>query len=458
VQEGAARRVEQTGGVLQPWTCTCGQRNAGPAPCPRCLTPAPPDVVATPVVLDASPRRPGWFVPLAVLVALLLVSATAAAFVVDGDGGPGRVDMAGRTITVSPNDPPPQLPGADAELAAALPEMMRFIEQARGLTFKRPVKVTLLGDEAFRARLRDADRPDDEDRERTKTTERVLQAYGLLDRDVDLEKATESLLGDAVLGYYDTEEDDLVVRGEELTPYVRSTFVHELTHALQDQWFDLDREDIDERDDEASTAFTSVIEGDAVRIEQQYLDSLPEEQQKQAEMEELAGGGIDPGVPRILLELIGFPYAAGPQFANEVVAKAGQPRLDEAFRNPPTTTEEIMHPEVFLAGGKPKPVTEPKPDKGEEAIDEGVLGEYGLLLVLSRFVDLQEVLPAVHGWGGDRYVAWRDGNRTCARTNVVMDSADDARELRAALAKVAEENDELKVGTSGGAITFRSCG
>lgn len=396
---------------------------------------------------------------MAMAVALLLLAGAVSAFVVDGDGAPTDVSFEGRTIVVSPDQPPPDLPGIDGEVAAALPEIMRIVQEKRGLLFKEPVQVTLLGDGAFRARLKEADEADEAAREELKTTERVLQAYGLLDRGVDLDKAAEALLGDAVVGFYDTEEDDLVVRGEKLTPYVRGTFAHELTHALQDQHFDLDREDIEDRDDEASQAFTAVIEGDAVRTEQLYLETLPPEQQKQAEMEEMAaGGGISPDIPQILFELIGFPYAVGPTFVNEVVANGGQARLDEAFRNPPTTTEEILHPEVFLAGEKPKAVKKPEPDKGKEAIDQGVLGEYGLLLVLGRLLDLQDALPAVQGWGGDRYVAWRDGDRTCARTNLVMDTSEDAREMRTALAAAAKERDEIKVGTAAGAITFTSCG
>jgi len=395
---------------------------------------------------------------MAMVVALLLLAGGVSAFVVDGGDTPS-VSFEGRTIVVSPDQPPPTLPGLDGEVAAALPEIMRVVQDKRGLLFKKPVRVTLLGDAAFRARLKETSESDEEDREELKTAERVLQAYGLLDRGVDLDKATEALLGDAVVGFYDTEKDDLVVRGEKLTPYVRSTFAHELTHALQDQWFDLDREDIEDRDDEASQAFTAVIEGDAVRVEQLYLDTLPPEQQKQAEMEELsAGGGISADIPRILFELIGFPYAIGPTFVTEVVANGGQARLDEAFRNPPTTTEEILHPEVFLAGEKPKAVKNPEPDKGKKAIDQGVLGEYGFLLVLGRLLDLQDALPAVQGWGGDRYVAWRDGDRTCARTNLVMDTTEDAREMRAALVAAAKERDEIKVGAVGEVLTFTSCG
>jgi hypothetical protein len=397
---------------------------------------------------------------MSLVVALLLVSAGVSAFVVGGsDDDPDDPVVAdgGHTITVAPDQPAPVLPGVDGEVAAALPGIMRFVQQARGLTYKHPVRVSLLGDAAFRARLLDADRPDDADRARTKTTERVLQAYGLLDRDVNLEKATESLLGDAVAGYYDSEKDDLVVRGERLTPYVQETFAHELTHALQDQWFELDRKDIEDRDDEASEAFTAVIEGDAVRVEQLYLDSLPEEQQKAAEREETqAANGISPDVPLVLLQLIGFPYAFGPNFVTTVVGKAGQAKLDEAFKTPPTTTEAIMHPERFLAGDTPKTVTPPKADK--RRIDQGVLGELGLVLVVSRLVDSDMARKAAEGWGGDRYVAWRDGDRTCARTDVVMDSAQDAKELRAALKEAADGSDALKVGSAGGAIVFTSCG
>ena len=455
--------------VLSPWTCVCGERNAGPNPCPRCLTPAPTWVHAEPTAaLTPEPRRHRLILPLAVFIAVLLVAGALAVGAVAGDDDEavGMTDdrevaaAGGETIRVTPDGADTDgLDGVELEIAQAIPALMRFVQEERGLPFKEPVEVTLLPDGAFRQRLRSTEEEQTaEEKERVETNERVLRALGLLEGDVDLTEAMESLLGSAVAGFYDTEEDDLVVRGDRLSASVKVTFVHELTHALQDQHFDLDREDIEDRDDEASQAFTSVIEGDAVRIEQLYLDTLSASEQKAAQDEEMeAASGIDPNIPRILLESIAFPYAVGPGFASEVVAAGGQAKLDDAFRTPPTTSEQIIHPDLYVADGEPpRTVADPEPD-GDE-IDAGAVGEFGLILILQRILDDRTAIVAANGWGGDRYVAWDDDDKTCVRTNLVMDTAKDAREMADALREAAEERDQLEVTVTPRLITFTSCG
>lgn len=447
--------------MLETWTCHCGQHNAGAGPCSSCLNAAPPAIRGA-VAPDPQERRPRrGLIALAILTAALLVSGVASAVIVAGDGtatttrppaGERPVSAAGRTFELAPDSVPGE--GAtDAEIV--VPELMRFVQQERGLAFQHPVKVTLLSDGDFRERLKSEEEEDSEEaKEELQTTQRVLEGLGLLEKGIDLEKTLESLFGAAVAGFYDSESDDLVVRGEELTPGVRATLVHELTHALQDQHFDIDRKDLDDRDDEASSGLTGVVEGDAVRIEELYTRSLPLREQKEAERESAKiGGGIDPDIPPVLLQLVAFPYLVGPAFTRAIVRAGGQPRLDQAFREPPVTSEQLLHPEVFLRGEGPVAVDPPAPDG--EKIDEGVLGELGLLLVFAASGTAGQA--AARGWGGDRYVAWRDGKDTCVRTTIAMDTLQDDAELRKALDSVASSRKRVKV-EGKGPITFTSCG
>ncbi len=389
---------------------------------------------------------------LAITIAVLLVAGVASTFIVgDADNGRGATPAA-VTIEVTPDSVP--RPGA-SDLEAVLPSLLQFVQTTRGLQFTKPVEVTLLGDKDFRARLASMNKEQTaEAASETKTTGRVLQALGLLEPGVDIDKALASLLGDAVAGFYDPETADLVVRGENLTVGVRATLVHELTHALQDQHFDLIRKDLDERDDEASTGFTGVVEGDATRIERLYVDSLDPVEQKRAEAEEAAAGaGISPDVPLVLLQLIAFPYAVGPEFTSAVVAQAGVERLDQAFAEPPTTSEQLLHPEAFLDG---QPVTAVEPPKADGAvIDEGVLGELGLLLVLNTTGTSGQ--RAAAGWGGDRYVAWRSGGQTCVRVAIAMDTLQDDAELRAALDGLARLRKGVRF-SGRGPFVLTSCG
>ncbi|HZQ84365.1 MAG TPA: hypothetical protein VFA83_05990, partial [Acidimicrobiales bacterium] len=139
-------------------------------------------------------------------------------------------------------------------------------------------------------------------------------------------------------------------------------------------------------------------------------------------------------VPPVLLDTLSFPYTFGVEFVKAVVKAGGQARLDAAFVNPPTTSEQILHPARFLAGEGPKAVADPTADG--KVIDHGVVGEFGLLLM---FLDTKRPLSqavadrAAEGWGGDRYVAWDSGDKTCLRANFVMDTATDTDQLASAL-------------------------
>ncbi|MGI8791574.1 MAG: DUF6782 family putative metallopeptidase [Acidimicrobiales bacterium] len=370
--------------------------------------------------------------------------------------GPARTfDLAPDGTVLGDLDP------VGAAAAALVSDLHGFVAEARGLAFLDDVKVELLSPADFVRRLAAESVRDEQDLADLRETSQVLAAFHLLDAGVDLAEEIDGLLAASVAGFYDNETGELVVRGTELdSPQVRLTIVHELTHAIQDQHFELHRPDLDDRDDEASFAFSGLVEGDATRIEAAYKQKLSLEDQKRAEQEEQsAGSGIDPSTPRILLELLGFPYLFGPVFANTVYGKGGQPALDNAFREPPTTSEQILDPGLFLTG-RSAPVDVAKPDADGAVIDEGVFGEYALMLLLARTKEGPpvSVRDVAAGWRGDWYRAWVDGSRTCARTRIATAGVVETRGLQRALT-------QWKRGRSGatvvveadGAILFTSC-
>lgn len=390
---------------------------------------------------------------LGVIVAVLLVAGLVAAVARDDDRPP---TVAPTTTSALPAEPGGETTTTTAapvgEVERTIAELEAFVAEARALPFKQKVKVTLLDDAAFRARLEDER---DVDREELAKTTKVLRALDLVEEDVDLEAAQASLLGDAVLGYYDFEKDELVVRGAGLTPGVRQTLVHELTHALQDQHFELDRPELEDRDDEASSAFSGLVEGDARRIEREYRETLSRAEQRQADRQTSASD-LDPDIPRVLLESLAFPYSFGPGFVDKVMDEGGQARLDEAFRSPPSTSEHVLHPEKFLRGEGPKPVTEPAADG--EVFDRGVVGEFGLVLILGDDVSGADLRRAINGWGGDRYVAWDAEGRSCVRATFDMDTQRDNDELRTVLRKWADQRDGATVtGAAAQPVTLTSC-
>ena len=332
------------------------------------------------------------------------------------------------TTTSAPSPPPSAptptpTPGSPIEVLVR--QLQGVVERERGLSFKTPVKVSLLDDAAFRAKLLQTN---DEDREEAEKAQAVLRAMGLLDRNVDLVKAVQDFAGAGVAGFYDPETKELVLRGGALTPSVRVTLAHELTHALEDQHFNLDRKDLG---DEADLGFSALAEGSALRVEESYLRSLSADERAQARKEENAQAGKIPDVPEVVRVAFGFPYAYGPDVVSVLLKAGGNARLNAAFAKPPASTEQVLDPRRYLDDDAPRPVPVPRSDG--TAFDDGEIGQLFLLLMLQSELAFDEARDASEGWGGDRYVAWRDGERTCVRMDFVMDNPSDNDELVKAL-------------------------
>jgi hypothetical protein len=354
----------------------------------------------------------------------------------------------------SPKPAPSAAVAAAGSLDAFIPVAEAFVEQHRGLKFKAPVKVTFLADADFVRKLADANGSDPNG---YAVEAKVLHALGLLDGLPDLAKAEHDLQDSSVIGFYDAKTKELYVRGVEAKPSVRHVLVHELTHALQDQWFSIDRNLSNQ--DETDIAFRTLVEGDAVRVENEYIATLSSADKSQIQAANAAGGPLPPGTPDILLELDSFPYQVGPPFTEAVVASAGLSRLDAAFAKPPTSTAQVIHPDLFLAGKAPVGVDFPSADG--TVIDKGVIGELGLDLILERLeirgqLTTSQAQSIASSWSGDRYIAWDQGAESCVRTRFVMSGGAATTSLIGALRKFAGDHPGTSVEGSG-PVLFTAC-
>src|SRR5690349_5996691 len=157
-----------------------------------------------------------------------------------------------------------------------------IVEEQRGLTFKHPVSVRFLDAKAFEKTVRtDEKELDKDDRREIKETTSLFRAFGLISGDVDLFKAFNDASGTGTLAYFSFDDKSITVRGRTLALASHATLVHELTHALQDQRFDISSrsEKLSKKasDGEPSTegdAFKAIVEGDAERVADLYRASL----------------------------------------------------------------------------------------------------------------------------------------------------------------------------------------
>jgi hypothetical protein len=356
----------------------------------------------------------------------------------------------------SPSSTPVKTQTGTGSIDAFVPQAISFVEAHRGLRFKQPVKVNHLSDAAFAQRIVSLQQRDRADTDRQA---KIYRALGLVGRNVDVEKAEEQLLSSGVVGYYDPKTKELVVRGDTASLSVKHVVVHELTHALQDQWFGLDTDQRGQTDDH-TLAYVSLVEGDAVRIEREYVASLSSGERQQLAKEESALGAPPSDVPSVLVELLTFPYVAGPPFVSAVLHAKGQSGLDGAFKETPAGTNQVVQPDLFLGGEVPQMVTEP----GAEgpAFDRGVLGEaqMGVLLesgVASGALSRDQEQTAARTWAGDRYVAWSSGDNYCVRVRFAARSAAGAAQLGSALQKVPGGSARVQV-EQGSQPVLTSCG
>jgi hypothetical protein len=381
-----------------------------PAPPPPPPPPAPgwqPPPFGTPAPYGVQPefagapppRRPEHSAALILLitgaVALVISGVTIAAWVtLKGDGRPSH-----------PDDWDPRVE-----------DIAQFVQTERGVLFEHPVYVDFLPDEEFTADVTTSeDELTDEDRESLEEAESTLRALGLVSGDIDLFEQQNQLTGEGVAAYYDPDIERIRVRGTELTPDLRVTLAHELTHVLQDQFVDLNGVEADLNEDDASR-YRAVVEGDATNVEDAYADKelTDAEYDEYVDRSQDASDEVDlEGVPPAMVALFEAPYAIGPSFDRILKNERGSSGLNDALRDPPASDLQLLDPRVYLAGRAPEDVDVPSPPSGQAVIDEGEFGTFDWYIVLASRIDPRRALHAVDGWAGDSYVSYEGAAGAC---------------------------------------------
>ena len=329
-----------------------------------------------------------------------------------------------------------------------------YVEKETSVPFKGAVPVVALDNNAFGARL-NAVRLDPA-MERARRAEGMLKALGIIEPGVNLAEQVKRLSTGSVTAFYDVKANELVIRNGQLTPFILKTIVHEMVRANYDQAFELDRPNLAMPTDETGVAWDSLVEGTASRIETRFVAALPDKdkQSVQAEQQRLAGQ-LPKDLPDYVLVQYAFPFGSGPRFAEALMGNGGAGKVNGAFQAPPATTEQIIHPEKFLAGEGPKPIADPTADGA--VVRSGSLGQLMISLMLAQVLDPGDAESAADGWGADRYVTWQNGGQTCVRLAITMDTPEKATELGQALTDWAADTPGATV-SGQGPFTVTRCG
>ena len=339
-----------------------------------------------------------------------------------------------------------------------------FVEEQRELEFDHPVKVRFLSDNELEKELRsENDAQTKADREFEQQIAGEFRALGLVSDEVDLGQASEDLAADNVLGYYDSLTETLVVRDQGSDSIDADvTVVHELTHALQDQHFDLDRLYRGAKSGSEGFALDFLLEGDATTVETAYIETLSRAEQDEyfGLIGEITSEPLPEGVPYALNVFSAAPYVLGKAYVFALDPDGGTTGRDRAFRNPPETEEVLLDPVALEQRQSAKKVPKPALEEGEErAYAPEQFGAFSLYLMFATRFDVRTALAAVTGWGGDSYVGFKEDGDICLRGNVTGDRRTDTDELEEALTMwaAAMPDGASEIDRDGDVITFTAC-
>ena len=269
-----------------------------------------------------------------------------------------------------------------------------------------------------------------------RATEVLLKAFGLAPPEFEYRSFLIKLLTEQVAGYYDPRAQQFYLADWIELDGQKPVMAHELTHALQDQHFNLKRfEKWPKGDSDAELAAHALIEGDATLAMMQYLGKHPmialsflrTSQESSAEQFKQA--------PRALRDSLIFPYQYGLTWATQVHRRGGWSMVSDAFKKLPLSTEHILHAEKYFSYERPVKLTLPNLTRalgpGWKRIDSDVNGEWGYYLILDEYLDNStRSKQAAAGWGGDRFAIY-EGPQTSVFVAQISewDNPTDAREF-----------------------------
>jgi len=332
-------------------------------------------------------------------------------------------------------------------VARAIPN----IERSVGLKFKHPPVVQMRDKAQVRAYVLQQFEDSAAQRDLA-STEAAYKLLGMIPDTLDLKKLETDLLVEQIVGYYDPKTKVLyVVQGADPTT-AETVVTHELVHALQDQYVNLDSIQTAMGDDDRTLAAQAVFEGDAVFEQLEAMlppgnvavtlpggwDRVREEiRNNQSSMP------VFSRAPLVIQETVLFPYLSGAEFIRTYKERnhGSVPYTD--MKNMPVSSEQILHIYSYFgtpdSAGKrdvPTPVTIALAG-GATPTFTNDLGEFGTRLFLYQQLQSQDdAVRGAAGWDGDRYVVWQTSQGPAIAWATVWDTPEDAADFYSLMQRV----------------------
>lgn len=357
---------------------------------------------------------------------------------------------------------------------AEVEEVLESTSEVRGLEAGPDVKVSYLSTDELEEKMLE-EFEEDTPEEDIRNAQDIMVMLGFIPDGLDLKQLYIDLYTEQIAGFYDPEDGSLYLISEDQSMDFMDRYIlaHELTHYLQDENFDLSRPPFDDpedaevkTDDDASFAATCLVEGDAMLTAEKWM------------MEAMSSGDfgdLDFGMedystqvfdssPEYIQDSLMFPYEEGQAFVSYIYEEGGYKAVDKAYSEPPKSTEQIYHPEKYIAGEGPVEVE--LPDLGGdlggwELAYDNVLGEFDVYELFKPYFSSRTAEQAAEGWGGNRYHLYRGGDGELLLVQgYAWDTEKDADEFAAAFVDYLKERfeDGLEEEASSGAWRAWSAG
>ena len=316
----------------------------------------------------------------------------------------------------APIAPAPSPAGAPSnpEFLRAADEVLAQMSQILGLPVKQPLKKSLRSKQEIRAYLIREEKEDKDDAQHY-ADDKALEDFGFIPKNFPFDSFMIDVLTGQIAGLYDPKAKEFYIAEWIPAHEQRDVMAHELTHALEDQNFHIEAWLKAARpNDDAELARDAVLEGSATAAMADYvLQGLGKNVWELPEIDpELLLGDTRTSpkfsnAPRFIRDALLFPYVAGLNFTKAALREKRWHGLAELFDNPPASSQQILHPELYRRGVKPANVTLPDAAKmlgqGWKRLDENTLGEFGVKEVLLQFLGAERAEGLAPAWVGDRY-------------------------------------------------------
>jgi hypothetical protein len=320
----------------------------------------------------------------------------------------------------APATAPPSAEKADAaDFAAAADEVLAQMSEITGLALRTPLKKSLRSREQIRAHIIQ-EMNDDKDAAERYAGARSAEAFGLLPKGFDLDSFMIDLLTEQIAGLYDPKAHEFYVADWIHIEDQRMVMAHELTHALEDQHFQIEAWAKAARpNDDSELARESVLEGSAMVAMVEYLlqgsgrslQDLPDIDPAML-IGDMAETPLLKKAPPFLKDALIFPYLDGLTFSATILKPSGWQALSGIFTKPPVSTQQILHPALYSSGKVPAAISLPSMEKPLGAnwvkLEENVMGEFGWKEVLKQYLDEPRGKSLSAGWDGDRYAVYEE--------------------------------------------------